>query len=58
MSSVAAHHVASKVLALADRKRLALRTVAAVNYPDPLEFSDVHATDQKLASLVEPQSAA
>jgi hypothetical protein len=30
-----------------------LRTVAAVGNPDPLEFSDVRATDQKLRPLVE-----
>jgi hypothetical protein len=30
-----------------------LRTVAAVGNPDPLEFSDVRATDQKLKPLVE-----
>jgi hypothetical protein len=30
-----------------------LRTVAAVGSPDPLEFSDVRATDQKLKPLVE-----
>jgi hypothetical protein len=30
-----------------------LRTVAAVGNPDPLEFSDVRATDQKLKPLIE-----
>src|SRR5258708_8767532 len=30
-----------------------LRTVAAVGSPDPLEFSDVRATDAKLKPLVE-----
>ena len=30
-----------------------LRTVAAVGNPDPLEFSDVRATDAKLKPLVE-----
>jgi hypothetical protein len=52
MSRIATHHVASKVLATADRKCLALHTVAAVGNPDPLEFSDVRATDQKLKPLV------
>ncbi len=34
----------------------ALRTVAAVGNPDPLEFSDVRATDAKLKPLVEASS--
>ncbi len=34
----------------------ALRTVAAVGSPDPLEFSDVRATDAKLKPLVEASS--
>jgi hypothetical protein len=33
-----------------------LRTVAAVGNPDPLEFSDVRATDEKLRPLVEATS--
>ena len=35
-----------------------LRTVAAVGSPDPLEFSDVRATDQKLKPLVEASNGA
>ncbi|WIM10487.1 hypothetical protein [Enhydrobacter sp.] len=35
-----------------------LRTVAAVGNPDPLEFSDVRATDQKLKPLVEASNGA
>jgi hypothetical protein len=35
-----------------------LRTVAAVGSPDPLEFSDVRATDQKLKPLVEATNGA
>jgi hypothetical protein len=35
-----------------------LRTVAAVGNPDPLEFSDVRATDQKLKPLVEASGGA
>ncbi|MBS0517543.1 MAG: hypothetical protein JSR90_02565 [Proteobacteria bacterium] len=36
----------------------ALRTVAAVGNPDPLEFSDVRATDEKLKPLVEASNGA
>jgi len=36
----------------------ALRTVAAVGNPDPLEFSDVRATDAKLKPLVEASAGA
>ena len=35
-----------------------LRTVAAVGNPDPLEFSDVRATDAKLKPLVEASGGA
>ncbi len=35
-----------------------LRTVAAVGNPDPLEFSDVRATDEKLKPLVEASNGA
>src|SRR5258708_32712813 len=35
-----------------------LRTVAAVGSPDPLEFSDVRATDTKLKPLVEATNGA
>ena len=35
-----------------------LRTVAAVGSPDPLEFSDVRATDAKLKPLVEASNGA